>query len=100
MAHSNPLNGLALYQYQSCPFCAVTRQAFNKLGLNVEIRDVLRQPKYRSDLIQHGGSPQVPCLRIEKENGEAKWLYESRDIIKYFHNLKLQIDAQQTSVSA
>jgi len=96
MANTHTLPGLALYQYRACPFCARTRQVQDKLGLNIEQRDVLVNPNHRKELIQQGGSPQVPCLRIEKDNGQVQWLYESGDIIKYFNALK----QKQNAVSA
>ena len=40
--------------------------------------------KYQSELVAGGGKGQVPCLRIEKEDGQIQWMYESNDIIKYF----------------
>ncbi len=83
MANTHSLPGLALYQYRACPFCARTRQVQDKLGLN----------SHRKELIKQGGSPQVPCLRIEKDNGQVKWLYESGDIIKFFNALKQKQDA-------
>jgi len=36
-----------------------------------------------ADLIAGGGKSQVPCLRIETENGDVRWLYESIDIVRY-----------------
>ncbi len=98
MTHSNSIKTLALYQFKSCPFCAVTRQALNKLKLDVELRDTLLKPKYRSELIKNGGSPQVPCLRIEKDNGQTQWLYESRDIISYLKKLDQQVAGHKNTV--
>jgi len=34
-------------------------------------------------LLQGGGKTQVPCLRIEQEDGSVEWMYESNDIISY-----------------
>jgi len=75
--------GLSLYQYRSCPYCAMTSHAINQMGMNIEHRDILMQPEYRAELMQEGGSSQVPCLRIEKDDGKTEWLYESMDIIEY-----------------
>ncbi len=75
--------GLSLYHYQSCPYCAVTRKALGRLDIRVVQRDVMQQPKYRSELMAGGGKAQVPCLRIEGEGGKVSWMYESGDIIKY-----------------
>jgi glutaredoxin len=82
MSNSNKLN-FSLYHYQSCPYCAITRQAIKQTELNIEQRNVSKQPQYRSELIKEGGKSQVPCLRIEKENGDVHWLYESQDIIQF-----------------
>lgn len=87
MSKTQHIEGLALYQYRACPYCARTRQVLDKLNLDIEQRDVQMEPKYRQELMQQGGSRQVPCLRIEKGNGQIQWLYESGDIIKYFNVL-------------
>ncbi len=75
---------LALYHYQSCPFCGITREAIKHLGeQKIEQKDILKEPAFRKELIQGGGKPQVPCLKIETDNGTIHWLYESRDIIQF-----------------
>ena len=82
--NNQAIKNLALYHYQSCPFCGITREAIQYMGgLNIEQRDILKEPEYRKELIQGGGKSQVPCLKIETENGTIQWLYESRDIIQY-----------------
>ena len=83
MPNTNNIQDLTLYHYQSCPYSAVARQAIKQTGLNIEQRDVLLQPQHRTELTSEGGKPQVPCLRIENENGDAHWLYESQDIIQF-----------------
>jgi glutathione S-transferase len=30
-----------------------------------------------------GGKRQVPCLRIDGDDGQSHWLYESMDIMAY-----------------
>ena len=42
-----------------------------------------RVSQLQRELIEQGGQYMVPCLRIEKEDGTAQWLYESTDIIRY-----------------
>jgi len=75
---------LALYHYQSCLFCGITREAIKHLdGQEINQRDIQKEPVYRKELISGGGKPQVPCLKIETENGTIHWLYESRDIIRF-----------------
>jgi len=77
---------MALYHFDGCPYCAMTRQAIGQLGLDIEQRNIQRDNQHRSDLIQGGGKKQVPCLRIKHENGDVQWLYESGDIINFLSN--------------
>mgnify|MGYP000040489195 CR=1 FL=1 len=83
-----PIKNLALYHYQSCPFCGMTREAIKYIDLDIDIeqRDILKEPKFRKELVAGGGKKQVPCLKIEEENGATQWLYESRDIINYLQS--------------
>lgn len=93
MSNSNTVPGLSLYHYHACPFCAYTRQALDNMALNVERRNIQKSNQHRGDLIAGGGSRQVPCLRIEREDGQVKWLYESSDIVQYLQHYALQQDA-------
>jgi glutaredoxin len=76
--------GLALYQFQACPFCVKTRRAMHKLNLPIALRDVKKDPEHREALLAGGGRIKVPCLRIEEE-GRVAWMYESNDIIAYLN---------------
>ncbi|MFW6094721.1 MAG: glutaredoxin family protein [Pseudomonadota bacterium] len=71
-----------LYQYPGCPFCRRVRAFLEHAGMAVEMRDTMRDPEARRELVEGGGRPTVPCLRIERD-GEVRWLYESLDIIDY-----------------
>ena len=73
---------LKLYQFYACPFCVKTRRAIKRLNLKVETRDAQSEGEFRKELELNGGKIKVPCLKIECA-GEASWLYESNDIIKY-----------------
>lgn len=73
---------LALYQFQSCPFCVKVRRQIHQLNLPIELRDAKNNEQFRNELAEGGGRIKVPCLRIE-ENGEVQWMYESNDIIAY-----------------
>ena len=75
--------GLALYQYQTCPFCIKVRQQMRSLSLNVEKREAQHEGLHRSDLLQGGGQAKVPCLRITDESGQSQWMYESGAINAY-----------------
>ena len=74
---------LALYQYQTCPFCIKVRQEMRRLSLNVEKRDAQHAGANRDELVGAGGKAKVPCLKITDQAGQAEWLYESGEIIKY-----------------
>ncbi|MCB1748184.1 MAG: glutaredoxin [Gammaproteobacteria bacterium] len=76
---------LALYQYDSCMFCARVRRAIAALKLDIEIRDVMMNRDHYRDLMTFGGSTTVPCLRIGKDDDPARseWMYESADIVAY-----------------
>ena len=73
---------LKLYQFYACPFCVKTRRAIKRLNLKVETRDAQTAGKFRKELEISGGKIKVPCLKLEGA-GEATWIYESSDIIKY-----------------
>ena len=45
--------------------------------------------KNHRDLVQGGGKGQVPCMRIESEDGEVSWVYESDDILSYVRDQEL-----------
>tara|TARA_R110002072_G_scaffold90500_5_gene202449 strand:+ start:23618 stop:23953 length:336 start_codon:yes stop_codon:yes gene_type:complete len=74
---------LGLFQYAACPFCVKVRWAIRKQGLIIPLMDAKRNAQYAKELVEGGGQLKVPCLRIEKEDGSAQWLYESSDIIHY-----------------
>lgn len=74
---------LALYQYKACPFCVKVRRAMKRNGLTIETRDAKRSEQFKTELEQGGGHLKVPCLRIEEDNGDVRWMYESSDIITY-----------------
>lgn len=72
-----------LYYFASCPYCLMVRVVMWWYGIKMPVKDILFHPGNHKELIQGGGKAQVPCLRIEAENGEISWMYESLDIIRY-----------------
>ena len=74
---------LTLYQFAACPFCVKVRWSMKRLALNVETRDTKRDPQFANELLVGGGSPKVPCLKIEDDEGGVTWMYESSDILTY-----------------
>ncbi len=74
---------LALYQFQTCPFCIKVRREMRRLSLPIELRDTQHDAANREALLAGGGKPMVPCLRIRDEQGGSRWMYESGDIVAY-----------------
>jgi glutaredoxin len=74
---------LALYQFRTCPFCIKVRQEMRRLSLDIELRDARHDAGHRAALAHGGGKAVVPCLRIDDERGNSRWMYESGDIIGY-----------------
>lgn len=74
---------MALYHFQTCPFCIKVRHEMGRLSLPIELRDAQHDAQHKEDLLQGGGKVQTPCLRITGNDGQVQWMYESGDIIKY-----------------
>lgn len=74
---------LALYQFNTCPFCIKVRQEMRRLSLHVEKRDAQHSTENRQALLAQGGRTKVPCLKITGEENQTRWLYDSREIIAY-----------------
>ena len=76
---------LRLYQFDACGYCARVRSAIERLGLDVEIRQVDENLEYRREVIEATGRETVPVLRIEDSDGGVRWMPESREIIAYLN---------------
>ena len=74
---------LALYQFQTCPFCMKVRQEMRRLSLPIEQRDAQHDTAHRTALLHGGGAIKVPCLKISDGNGNSQWLYDSKAIVAY-----------------
>jgi glutaredoxin len=74
---------LALYQFQTCPFCIKVRQEMRRLSLPIEHRDAQRDTAHRTALLHGGGAIKVPCLKISDAGGKSQWLYDSAAITAY-----------------
>lgn len=74
---------LALYHYDSCPFCFRVRRALSRLGVEVELRNIHESPEHLRALVDARGAKTVPVLRIQHENGADEWMPESGDIVRY-----------------
>lgn len=71
---------LILYHFENCPFCHRVEDAISRLGIEgkIERRDILKEPKFKDELVQMTGVKQVPCLVVD-----GKPMLESLDIIKF-----------------
>jgi glutaredoxin len=78
---------LSLYQLPSCPFCVKVRRTMKREGLKIELRNISGKNEFQAELIREGGKRKVPCLRIEKEDGQVQWLYESNDVVAHLQTL-------------
>jgi len=78
--------GLALYQFNTCPFCIKVRRQIKRQSLNIQLLDAQYNQQHRAELLNDGGEIKVPCLKITSDSGEVSWLYESNDIIKYLQD--------------
>lgn len=74
---------LALYYYEGCPWCSRVTRALRALGVEVEMRDILRDRRHMDDLVRARGRRTVPVLRIAKADGRDEWMPESADIVRY-----------------
>lgn len=74
---------LALYQFNTCPFCIKVRQEMRRLSLPIEKRDAQHDSAHRDALLQGSGATKVPCLKITETNGQTRWLQDSNAIVAY-----------------
>lgn len=77
------VENMALYYYPSCPFCRTVLSQVKRLNLDLELRNIHQLDQHKADLIAGGGRKTVPCLRIDKTEGDTQWMYESMDIIDF-----------------
>ena len=75
--------GLALYQFNTCPFCIKVRQEMRRLSLPIEKRDAQHDTAHREALLQGSGATKVPCLKITEANGQIRWLQDSTEIVAH-----------------
>ncbi len=81
---SSKFSGHTLYHFTTCPFCIKVRAFLWRKGLRIASKNIHSDEAIRQELIAGGGKQQVPCLRIEDEAGQVRWMYESSEIIAYF----------------
>jgi glutaredoxin len=74
---------LALYQFNTCPFCIKVRQEMRRLSLPIDKRDAQHHAANREELMEGSGATKVPCLKITEANGQTRWLQDSNAIVAY-----------------
>ena len=84
--------GLSLYQFNACPFCVKVRRHMRRNSLRIELRDAKNSNKIRCELVREGGKLKVPCLRIEADMQEVRWLYSSNEICAFLDTKLHQLD--------
>ena len=78
---------LTLYHFNGCPFCSMVRANIERLGIDVQLRDIFADAESRDELIEARGRATVPVLRITSPNGDERWMPESRDIVRYLEKI-------------
>ncbi len=73
---------LALYMRPSCPYCVRVTDFCQTADIKLENRNIA-EGAHLEALMVGGGKRQVPCLRIQGDDGQNHWLYESMDIMAY-----------------
>jgi glutaredoxin len=86
---------LSLYQFNACPFCVKVRRKMRRLSLNIELKDAKNNFKFKEELVKNGGKHKVPCLRINYDDEEVKWIYGSDEINDYLdQNFKIYNESE------
>ena len=79
-------SSMAIYQFETCPFCVKVRRELKRQSLNIELRDAKNDLDVKAELVREGGRHKVPCLRTDNPDGSIDWLYESNDIIAHLQD--------------
>ncbi|MBT5092621.1 MAG: glutaredoxin [Halobacteriovoraceae bacterium] len=74
--------GMALYQFNACPFCIKVRRFMKANNIEIPLRDAMNIENFRQELLKEGGKIKAPCLKIVRDD-KSQWLYESNDIISF-----------------
>ena len=83
MTSTPTTDNLTLYQFTTCPYCIRVRMAVKRLGIKLASKNIHQDRDAHRELIAGGGRTMVPCLRIDGPDGQATWMYESADIVRY-----------------
>jgi len=80
-AGKRPVEQLALYDFEACPFCRKVREALSILDLDAVVYPCPKGgPRFREEVRRRGGKALFPYL-VDPNTGQA--MYESDDIVRY-----------------
>ena len=60
-------------------------------GIEIPMRNTVMDISAYRELVTGGGRATVPYLRIERDDGQVEWLYESLDIVHFIDDVKNQL---------
>jgi len=52
-------------------------------SIQIELKDAKNDLAIKEELVREGGKHKVPCLRIEENNKDVRWLYSSDEICRF-----------------
>ena len=55
------------------------------------MRNTVMDVSAYKELVSGGGRATVPCLRIETDERQIEWMYESQDIIRFVGSIEEQL---------
>ncbi|MCY4093809.1 MAG: glutaredoxin [Gammaproteobacteria bacterium] len=82
---------VTLYQDPICPFCMRVKSFLSTHGIEIPMRNTVMDISAYRELVTGGGRATVPYLRIERDDGQVEWLYESLDIVHFIDDVKNQL---------
>ncbi len=86
-----PPSELALYYFESCPFCQLVLEKIDELNLEVPLKDIRKDERNLEFLYSETGKKTVPCLFID-----GKPMHESKDIVKWLVTHREEIKKKAT----
>ncbi len=60
-------------------------------GIDIPMRNTVMDVSAYRELVTGGGRAMVPCLRIERDEGQVEWMYESIDIMRFIDGVVDQL---------
>lgn len=78
---------LALYYFETCPYCQMVLRAISELNLKVELRDIMSSREHLDQLVKDTGRRTVPCLYRD-----GKPMHESAEIVKWLKENASQLE--------